>query len=894
MQERIASLSRWREGPQLIGLQNRHEFYQISTIPTSLNREDLQGTKKANAGSAVASAMIINPDDTKLVVAGGPMFDESTVEVMSLVKNTSAIWQLSPSSLNQFPYDGPVTSMDWVGGSHNVVCFGSNNGRIVVSSAKDLVGSHGTSLPLKCTLRCPGKTKPIYSTKIGPSDSVPSTLVKCLTCHPTNTNELLASKEERFFLWDLRKLATEGDPVLMGIADGMISTAAWCPTAPSSAVVLIGTVNGTVSCFDCRAPQEAVQWEVKGSATQQQKGIVTGIEFSKGNENLVLTSSLAGFVAIHDVRNASMPLMEFSTNQRGIMSCCWLPLHNDLLATGGLDGTVKLWNIRCAPSYLASTNQFDCGPITSLKCTQTRSKQRIFALGTGGDINVIEPTAKALYQLAPTDLFAPPTQTSVSSPTDSSLEDAEMKAVQYLYARQPSKAHEKILQSIVQRLARKESQRAAELLALLHEPDIIAFGWKKKMPSEPLDELREELGDSLNSITAVAAIPTRVSQGLVVDLDKTPPAVDQRLKAVRVNVIIGALVDSRDTSAMLSRLPLLRELVRSGGAHMAECVPLIVDVVNLLIEECPIDGMLLIQSLVDDCLAAAKDLSIDDPVAVPVRSILLHFCSPAVIDVNVKESAKAVVKRAKRICDDFFANPEYIRSAIRFELKLQRLTLTSTDPSLAIKLGREFDAEHEGTGVARLIALSPVHLYLNSLLASAEYVSFFWAAATWYERHKLLPNAKTVRDLHERELNRFVGTLTKMTSSLRAIVGTDSTHSAAVDTAVRVLRRFHPFVLATVRTVIEIEMSAPEDLEVFPELVDIVVAAIDDAMADALDVWSQLLDLMHSNRFSATTLRDPIQSFKREVQQMMRELNAHEDQTLQPILEECQAFISGR
>ncbi|CAG8950925.1 hypothetical protein HYFRA_00003142 [Hymenoscyphus fraxineus] len=93
--------------------------------------------------------------------------------------------------------------------------------------------------------------------------------------------------------------------------------------------------------------QKGVAIEVFAPSDLDEDLPISGIEIAPSDPNLVLFTTLNGSFGRHDMRTKSTPtLWQFSDKKIGGFSIH--PLHHHLVATGSLDRTVKIWDLRSA------------------------------------------------------------------------------------------------------------------------------------------------------------------------------------------------------------------------------------------------------------------------------------------------------------------------------------------------------------------------------------------------------------------------------------------------------------------------------------------------------------------------------------------------------------------
>lgn len=115
-----------------------------------------------------------------------------------------------------------------------------------------------------------------------------------------------------------------------------VSVVEWHPT--EQGILLSASFDGTAGLTDARTQETAVRISMA-------QGEIEGGNWSRVNQELFSLSTDRGVVAVYDARSSAQPLHQWTAQHGTCAGLAWSPGVSGLLATGGDDKNVKLWDV---------------------------------------------------------------------------------------------------------------------------------------------------------------------------------------------------------------------------------------------------------------------------------------------------------------------------------------------------------------------------------------------------------------------------------------------------------------------------------------------------------------------------------------------------------------------
>lgn len=154
---------------------------------------------------------------------------------------------------------------------------------------------------------------------------------------PTDAKFVTASDDATVKVWDFERGAMErlmpGSKVEMGKSHAWdVKCAQW---HPQKALIASGAKDNIIRIWDPKAPREV-------AALHLHKSAVTAMRWH-ADGHFLLTGSRDQLVKLFDLRTMQ-ELHNFKGHRREVSALGWHPVHPELFASGGQDGTLFFWS----------------------------------------------------------------------------------------------------------------------------------------------------------------------------------------------------------------------------------------------------------------------------------------------------------------------------------------------------------------------------------------------------------------------------------------------------------------------------------------------------------------------------------------------------------------------
>lgn len=114
-------------------------------------------------------------------------------------------------------------------------------------------------------------------------------------------------------------------------------------------LLLSGSQDGTMKLFDLRKREAANTFMGLSES-------VRDIQFAPFKNGLFSAVQENGNVQLWDLRKIDQPERQFTAHSGPVFSCDWHPDDRKLLATGGRDKTIKVWDLSTKPTCVHNLN----------------------------------------------------------------------------------------------------------------------------------------------------------------------------------------------------------------------------------------------------------------------------------------------------------------------------------------------------------------------------------------------------------------------------------------------------------------------------------------------------------------------------------------------------------
>jgi len=142
-------------------------------------------------------------------------------------------------------------------------------------------------------------------------------------------------------LWDISSSTGIAD---FSVRDGSpITDVASCPGDPQ--IFATSCASGSVLVWDVRSPDSSAR-ETPLTMTEAHSGGSHCVAFTHGNHNVLATGGADGVVRLWDARRLTGRLHRFKTgSSAGVSRIVWAPFDNGLLAVGNNDGRISILDL---------------------------------------------------------------------------------------------------------------------------------------------------------------------------------------------------------------------------------------------------------------------------------------------------------------------------------------------------------------------------------------------------------------------------------------------------------------------------------------------------------------------------------------------------------------------
>lgn len=260
--------------------------------------------------------------------------------------NPSTVYCTQMAHVTRAKNSNPVMCLSWTPGGRRLLT-GNQEGEFtlwdgvnfsfeLIMSAHDasfrcMAWSHNHNYLL--TSDSSGNIK-YWSPSIAPVQSIDShngQAVHSLSFSPSDTKFVSCGDDATVRVWDWA--AHTEERVLEG-HNWDVKCVQW---HPRSSVICSGSKDNLVKLWDPRAGGDAL------STLYGHKNTVTKVAWND-NGNWLLTASRDQLLKVFDVR-AMRELCSLRGHHKEVTSVAWHPLHETVLASGGMDGTLLFWNV---------------------------------------------------------------------------------------------------------------------------------------------------------------------------------------------------------------------------------------------------------------------------------------------------------------------------------------------------------------------------------------------------------------------------------------------------------------------------------------------------------------------------------------------------------------------
>ncbi|ESL05173.1 hypothetical protein TRSC58_07199 [Trypanosoma rangeli SC58] len=873
--------SAWRMQAQLQGLLRNHPSLIADSGPLAAPGTVFTTARLSLHNSENALALGLNP-----LGAGG------SVGLMSVEGPEPTLQGATHMRWLDMPPDVCVSSIDWCD-DHLLV--GSTRGRILLVKA-DLYSVNecsGILDPSGCLVS--GETQPVVGDIIvAPSSHAVSTLVRSVQCNAeVKPSSVVAVVDSRAMVWDVEGGASPvwswtpgvSPETKHGSQHDVLLFAKWAPRSDS--VVLTGSYDGSLLITDTRASDSGV-----GSLSLPMRHgfMARCADFNTLLPFVVAAASSDGTISVFDCRFPDHAVRTISSLQGDVASLRWLRLHSDILATGGIDGTVAMWNLRFAPTHCVGRAQYKY-PVVDLAATVCSVEQRLFGITAGGELTLTGLTSSALSGLAPsvTSRLHPP-HAEESAPH---LREQEQRGVGLLYARRLREAHGVITDCAMERFTRKDTAVAMALVGLTDVMVVPKFDYKEMIAGNAERLFAVEETPHTQALEVFNELLARSSERLcmtlplrkVRDIIEPSPEDLKKVEALRLNLLLQHVLHTGDPEKVIGGIQLFS--ANAGNLDLVD-TDTACGIARMLLREKEnyIEGEKFVRAFLSlliqqDGTVLAHTLA---------RQLLIVVQEPLTTEGLPPRQAKWREER-------FLCNLLAAQEAVQVQLAILGMGIERYKQVIATVNSYQKSCLEKGeSGIFGWLGMKPILLFLHSLTADSNYATFFWACVQLMEAFARCPGSRQVESLLFSTVDRIYSAAKHIQEQLQQAANTPRFTQSTLREVGDMIRGALDFLVVLLRVQLECENVAIESgMSEIPPVMARIFDILSTASSDLLEDWATLLE-----KLKGCTMRDfvrkccvgAIRNFSFQVEELMTvSVKKEDDETLNEILDTCYDFL---
>ena len=293
---------------------------------------------------------------------------------------------------------------------------GSNQGRVLLyhlSQSKIDIDNHNKTLDIAANTIYSHENviNNSYFTHAIPGKYINVNNVYQVKLNSNDQSTFLSLCKNGYHLWDSNH---EQKPIYSAFTNSPLYSMDW--NRHSSTIFTCAGLNGTLSIIDTRInPNELSSqggfqsvWQAKAA----HDGSINVVKWSPLIDTWIASGGEDGLIKIWDTRYAKQAIINNGTEQivtnsnynltchiGSIKTIAWSYEHPELLVSGGIDSTMKLWNLTCKPYCLINSHELenaDNSPIIGASFSKTLLSQ-IITVNTDGNIDSIKLSNNLLH-----------------------------------------------------------------------------------------------------------------------------------------------------------------------------------------------------------------------------------------------------------------------------------------------------------------------------------------------------------------------------------------------------------------------------------------------------------------------------------------------------------------
>eukprot|EP00796_Vickermania_ingenoplastis_P010102 gene10102-7069_t len=872
----------WRRPEQLRGLIKNHSDVATASAPL-----------QPDGALLVASSIALHNSEKALAVGLCPMTSASTVGLVGLHPREAGLRGCDTARRLSLPEGFQVSSLAW---RDDAMFVGSSRGRVLLAELDAEAVAFGSSpLPISRVLLCGGdKAVGVGDLSSSPGAYASSAMVRSVSLSQVRRDAVAAVCGCHGVRWDLN-----GDVVpvrqwtVPGAERGVDIPVMFTEWAPgSSDVLLTGNYEGVLSLVDTRDGTNSCR---SVSLQMPQGGTPVSMQFNPLLPYVFAVASSDGTVSVFDVRHNAEPLHHAPSLQGALTSVQWMGLHSDMLCTGGIDGSIALWNLRSPPTYCVGRAQFQL-PIQHLAATRTFVRESVFGLTLAGEMTQVSLSTEAMRGLSST------LRSDYEEGADAELVAARVREEEVcglMYTRHIDQGLEVLAECAEWRFARKETSAALELVELadpfypenLSYDEVVAgtAGFtdpaKRNLDTATLAQgaLRTDL------VRSSRQLPGALAAGQVRDLLPANAEDIRRLASVRLNATLYQLLESRRLTDIFAGVPRALRLLGANPVLFDHIdADTVCDTVAFVLQTDVVEGERLVKLLLD----LLREIDVERRGSRLVRCILETAQRPFI-------TAGTATKQARRFEEKFFRDLDEAQEAVRTQLRILSLGLDNYADVIALAERYQGNCvENHQPGMFGWLSVKPLMTYLHCLTADSSYVTFLWTSVQYMETFSSFPGVRQIESTLFAVVDRIYGSGNKIATRLKYLSGLTGWTTAQWKAMRSALKASHNYVASILRVQLECEnVAIDSQMRELPAVMARTLGALNDCTEEVLNAWAEVVDVLMAStqhKLVRSYCLPAIQEFAFKIEDLVEVSSKKEnDDCLNEILDTCDEFLDA-
>jgi len=293
---------------------------------------------KACKSSHVRKGVYLQPHSSHLRLMGMPLSSVSA-------PNLSTCYLTYLAHVTRAKNSTPVMCLSWTPGGRRLLT-GNQEGEFTLwdgitfgfelimsahdASFRSMAWSHNKNYLLTCDV---GGNIKYWSPSIAPVQSIDShngQAIHAMSFSPSDTKFVSCGDDATVRIWDW---ATHSEERVLEGHGWDVKCVQW---HPRSSVIASCSKDNLVKLWDPRSGNCL-------STLYGHKNTVTKVAWNN-NGNWLVTGSRDQLIKLYDIR-AMKELVSLKGHNKEVTSLAWHPIHESILASGGMDGTLVYWNL---------------------------------------------------------------------------------------------------------------------------------------------------------------------------------------------------------------------------------------------------------------------------------------------------------------------------------------------------------------------------------------------------------------------------------------------------------------------------------------------------------------------------------------------------------------------